>query len=41
MYEEFLILEGVEHTSVRYIQYRQEFFGDICPKSGEISYLDG
>jgi hypothetical protein len=41
MYHGYLHLEGVDHSDIRFIQYTQDFFGELCPSGGEINYLDG
>lgn len=40
-YEAYLVLEGIDHSDVVFVQYLQDYDEDICPVGGEISYVDG
>lgn len=40
-YKERLLLEGSEHTDTLFEETLAEFYEDLCPEHGEISYVDG
>lgn len=40
-YDEYLNMEGIFHTEVRFLEYKEQFFEEVCPSGGEITFRDG
>lgn len=40
-YNEYLNIQGTFHTEVRFLEYKEQFFDEICPSGGEITFRDG
>lgn len=40
-YNEYLNMQETIHTEIRFLEYKEQFFDEICPSGGEITFRDG